>query len=346
MDIQTLQALYAEHKSVKALKLLLKEKTVKYIFAEGLCASAAPMAFGAYASDADGREVTPFLFILDDAEEAGYFYHDLTQVLGDDRVFYFPSSFRRAVKFGQRDAANEILRTEVVSRLASGNLPQFVVTWPDALAEKVVSRQVLDGQTLMLHEGERVDIVFVEETLSAFGFKRVDYVYEPGQFAVRGSILDVFSFSSEYPYRVDFFGDEVDSIRSFEVSSQLSKDKQREIVIVPELNGRTTEKVSLLDFLPEHTVLVMKDMFYVRDAADRVYEEGFSAQALMAEPGRGGRDAGSRTTGTPAVGADVDRRGGTDERHAWIPKNRDGQQALRHTGSQGAVQPHGATDIP
>lgn len=105
MDIQTLQALYAEHKSVKALKLLLKEKTVKYIFAEGLCASAAPMAFGAYASDADGREVTPFLFILDDAEEAGYFYHDLTQVLGDDRVFYFPSSFRRAVKFGQRDAA-------------------------------------------------------------------------------------------------------------------------------------------------------------------------------------------------------------------------------------------------
>lgn len=283
MDIQILQALYAEHKSVKALKLLLKEKTVKYIFAEGLCASAAPMAFGAYASDADSREVTPFLFILDDAEEAGYFYHDLTQVLGDDRVFYFPSSFRRAVKFGQRDAANEILRTEVVSRLASGNLPQFVVTWPDALAEKVVSRRVLDGQTLMLHEGERVDIVFVEETLSAFGFKRVDYVYEPGQFAVRGSILDVFSFSSEYPYRVDFFGDEVDSIRTFEVSSQLSKDKQREIVIVPELNGRTTEKVSLLDFLPEHTVLVMKDMFYVRDAADRVYEEGFSAQALMAE---------------------------------------------------------------
>lgn len=282
MDIQTLQALYAGHQSVKALEAVLNDKSVKNIFAEGLCASAAPLLFSTWALPSE-RPLQPFVFILDDAEEAGYFYHDLTQILGNSDVFYFPSSFRRAVKFGQRDAANEILRTEVISRLSGGNLPQFVVTYPEALAEKVVSRQVLSNQTLVLHAGERVDITFVEETLFAFGFKRVDYVYEPGQFAVRGSILDVYSFSSEYPFRVDFFGDEVDSIRTFDVSSQLSKDKQQEIVIVPELNKPGTGKVPLWDFLPENTVLVMKDLSYVRDVADRVYADGFSAQALLAE---------------------------------------------------------------
>lgn len=283
MDIQTLQALYSEHKSVKALKALLDDKSVKNIFAEGLCASAPPLLFSTWASASSDASPECFVFILDDAEEAGYFYHDLTQVLGDSRVCYFPSSFRRAVKFGQRDAANEILRTEVISRLSSGNPPQFIVTYPEALAEKVVSRRLLKEQTLTLHAGERVDITFVEETLSAFGFKRVDYVYEPGQFAVRGSILDVFSFSSEYPYRVDFFGDEVDSIRTFEVSSQLSKDKQGGIVIVPELDAAGQEKVPVPDFLPRDTVLVVKDLFFIRDVADRVYREGFSAQALSAE---------------------------------------------------------------
>lgn len=288
MDIQTLQALYAGHKSVKALKVLLDDPSVKSIFAEGLCASAAPLLFSTWDAASADVPATPFVFVLDDAEEAGYFYHDLTQVLGDARVFFFPSSFRRAVKFGQRDAANEILRTEVISRLSSGNPPQFVVTYPEALAEKVVSRRLLSEQTLTLHAGERVDITFVEETLSAFGFKRVDYVYEPGQFAVRGSILDVFSFFSEYPYRVDFFGDEVDSIRTFEVSSQLSKDKQKEVVIVPELGGATQGKVPVLDFLSHDTVLVVKDLFFVRDVADRVYEEGFSAQALIAEHAEAG----------------------------------------------------------
>ena len=286
MEIQGLQALYAGHKSVKALAKALQDGSVRTIFAEGLCASAAPLLFSSVAAACPQVVACPYVFVLDDAEEAGYFYHDLTQILGEQEVFYFPSSFRRAVKFGQRDAANEILRTEVISRLSAGHCPLFVVTYPEAVMEKVVSRQKLDEQTLRLHVSERVDITFVEETLRAFGFRRVDYVYEPGQFAVRGSILDVFSFSSEWPYRVDFFGDEVDSIRTFEVQTQLSRDKQEEIVIVPELAGYTQGKVPFTDFLPPETVLVMKDLFFLRDVADRVYADGFSTQALMDEQAR------------------------------------------------------------
>lgn len=286
MEIQGLQALYAGHKSVKALAKALQDGSVRTIFAEGLCASAAPLLFSSLAATCPQVMACPYVFVLDDAEEAGYFYHDLTQILGDQEVFYFPSSFRRAVKFGQRDAANEILRTEVISRLSAGHCPLFVVTYPEAVMEKVVSRQKLDEQTLRLHASERVDITFVEATLRAFGFRRVDYVYEPGQFAVRGSILDVFSFSSEWPYRVDFFGDEVDSIRTFEVQTQLSRDKQEEIVIVPELAGYTQGKVPFTDFLPPETVLVMKDLFFLRDVADRVYADGFSTQALMDEQAR------------------------------------------------------------
>lgn len=286
MEIQGLQALYAGHKSVKALAKALQDGSVRTIFAEGLCASAAPLLFSSVAAACPQVVACPYVFVLDDAEEAGYFYHDLTQILGEQEVFYFPSSFRRAVKFGQRDAANEILRTEVISRLSAGHCPLFVVTYPEAVMEKVVSRQKLDEQTLRLHASERVDITFVEETLRAFGFRRVDYVYEPGQFAVRGSILDVFSFSSEWPYRVDFFGDEVDSIRTFEVQTQLSRDKQEEIVIVPELAGYVQGKVPFTDFLPPETVLVMKDLFFLRDVADRVYADGFSAQALMDEQAR------------------------------------------------------------
>ena len=162
----------------------------------------APLVFSGMAQNAPQVLSSPFVFILDDAEEAGYFYHDLAQILGESQVLFFPSSFRRAIKFGQRDAANEILRTEVVSRLTAGSRPLFVVTYPEAVIEKVVSKDVLEEQTLKLHDGERVDILFVEETLYTLGFKRVDYVYEPGQYAVRGSILDVFSYSSEYPFRL------------------------------------------------------------------------------------------------------------------------------------------------
>lgn len=291
MEIQALQTLYAGHKQVKALAKVLDDATVRTVFAEGLCASAAPLLFCALAAVRPQLMSRPFVFVLDDAEEAGYFYHDLVQVLGEHDVFYFPSSFRRAVKFGQRDAANEILRTEVVSRLSAGMRPLFIVSCPEALMERVVSRQQLSEHTLKLSVGQRVDLTVVEGALRDLGFSRVDYVYEPGQFAVRGSILDVFSYSSEWPYRVDFFGDEVDSIRTFEVQSQLSQDRQQEVIIVPELGRNQQGKVLFTDLLPSDAVLVMKDLFYLRDVADRVYSEGFSAQALIDEQARSEMEA-------------------------------------------------------
>ena len=219
------------------------------------------------------------LFVLDDAEEAGYFYHDLTQILGQESVFFFPSSYRRAVKYGQRDAANEILRTEVLARLSAGN-QIYIVSYPDALAELVVSKQHLDEKILKLSVGQQISQIDVVHQLRDFSLQEVDYVYEPGQFAVRGSIIDVYSYSCEFPFRIDFFGDEIDTIRTFNIEDQLSKDKRESIEVVPELAAGQTVKQCFLHFLDPSTLVVMKDYAYLHDRIGQIYNDGFSAQSL------------------------------------------------------------------
>lgn len=172
-----------------------------------------------------------------------------------------------------------------MSRLQKGDT-LCVVTYPDALAEKVVSQEELTDKTLKLSVGEHVDTEFIAEVLTGYGFEHVDYVYEPGQYAVRGSIIDVFSFASEYPYRIDFFGDEVDSIRTFEVENQLSKEKKQSIAIVPELTKATDRNgVSFFEFIPKDTVLAMKDFLWVRERIQSVRDEALSPQALAAYEG-------------------------------------------------------------
>ena len=276
MNIQDLERLYAKLPQVSALAKEVEKSSVRAIFLEGLLGSSAPMLFASMVSKCKSR----LLFVLQDAEEAGYFYHDLTQLLGSRDVLFFPSSYRRAIKYAQRDAASEILRTEVMARLAQQDeLLLYVVTYPEALAELVVSKKSLDSRTLVLEKDQTIDVTDVAKTLRDFGFREVDYVYEPGQFALRGSILDVYSFSCEYPYRIDFFGDDIDSIRTFEVEDQLSKDHRDRIEIVPELSVMTEDKVPFLSFVPKDVMLVTKDYLYVRDAVDRAYQEGFSAQA-------------------------------------------------------------------
>ena len=283
MEIQQLQNIFAKHPGVKALAAALRAPQFPsggVLRLSGLQGSSAALVFATLPAQ---KSAAPFLFILDDEEQAGYFYHDLTQLMGQEQVLFFPSSYKRAIKYGQRDAANEILRTEVLTRISAPGMdgPLYVVTHPQALCELVVTQKELNKQTLMLQTGEQVDIVFVQETLTAYGFQRVDYVYEPGQFAVRGSIIDVYSFSCELPYRIDFFGDEIDSIRTFEVQSQLSKEKLRQISIVPEFKGQAAEQQeSFLHFLPQDTVLVMRDPAYVCDTVQLTYDEGFSAQAV------------------------------------------------------------------
>lgn len=283
MTITELQHLYAAHPNVEGMSRLLENSSVRHLYCGGLCASAASL----FSSVLVERRMAPFVFILGDLEEAGYFYHDLTQILGAGRVLFFPSSFRRAIKYGQRDAANEILRTEVLSRLQKKEEGLCVVTYPDALAEKVVSRKELDEKTLKLNAGERVDMGFITEVLRSYGFEYADYVYEPGQYAVRGSIIDVFSFSSEFPFRIDFFGDEVESIRTFEVETQLSKERKQSIAIVPDLSrgpehGGSNGMVSFLDFLPADTVLAMRDFLWLRERIQAVYDEALTPQAIFA----------------------------------------------------------------
>ena len=278
MNIQELEVLYAKLPQVSALAKELGKSSVRTIFLDGLLGSSAPMMFASLTQKASPR----ILFILQDAEEAGYFYHDLTQLLGDRDVLFFPSSYRRAIKYAQRDAASEILRTEVLARLSTLNSPlsTYVVTYPDALAEMVVSKKSFDDRQLVLEKGQVIAVAEIEKTLHEFGFREVDYVYEPGQYALRGSILDVYSFSCEFPYRVDFFGNEIDSIRTFEVEDQLSKDQRDRVEVVPQLSVAAEEKVPFLSFVPDDMILATKDYLYVRDAIDRAYQEGFSSQAL------------------------------------------------------------------
>ena len=339
MEIHDIAKLYAMLPQVGALRHVLENKSEKDVFLEGLVGSSQPLLFAAL-SQKEKKKPLPssFLFVLSDADEAGYFYSDLMQLEnlpkegGESagvaaQVLFFPSSYRRAVKYGQRDAANEILRTEVLARLNTslstskplnlstsqplnvsarpeGALSErsgertsqplntslsslhsplsslYIVTYPEALAELVASQKTIDDHLIQLTTGQTTDIVELEHRLRELGFHEEDYVYEPGQFAVRGSILDVYSFSHELPFRIDFFGDEIDSIRTFEVEDQLSKERCQSVEIVPELAAAQAEKVSFLEVLPDDCVLVAKDLSFVSDTVKRIYEEGFSSQAV------------------------------------------------------------------
>ena len=275
MTLQDIAKLYGRSPQANALVDLLKKKSVHSLFLQGLVCSSASMFFGSMKT----RLKRSVLFVLDDADEAGYFYHDLTQMLGQESVFFFPSSYRRAVKYGQRDAANEILRTEVLARLSAGN-PIFIVSYPDALAELVVSKQHLDEKILKLSVGQQIPQVDVVHQMRDFKLQEVDYVYEPGQFAVRGSIIDVYSYSCEFPFRIDFFGDEIDTIRTFSIEDQLSKDKRESIEVVPELATGQTVKQCFLQFLDPSALVVMKDYTYLHDCIEKIYNDGFSTQSL------------------------------------------------------------------
>ena len=286
MQLSELIQLFQHHPGVKALERCWTEQS-PLVFLDGLQGSAAPVMLAATAQEAQGL----YVVVMNDEEEAGYFYNDLRQLLGDAAVLFLPSSYRRAVKYGHRDAANEILRTDVLSKLTrlmaksekgDKNLALFVVTFPAALAEKVASPKAMDEQTLTLSVGQEQDVTVFVKALEELGFKRRDYVYEPGEYALRGSILDIFSFASEYPFRVDFFGDEIESIRTFEVQTQLSQEVCSTISIVPDVESETAvgSLVPITDYLPPHTTIVAKDLPFVGEVVNRIFEEGFAQQAV------------------------------------------------------------------
>lgn len=283
MEISEISRIFAKRAIQKAILQELREKSAGHIFLDGLRASGASLFFSSLFIEKLERS---FLFILDDQEEAAYFYHDLTQVMGENNVLFFPSAYRRAAKYGQKDNASIILRTEIISRLSAiaegqDNEALFVVTSPDALAEKVVSTGKFVKNSISIEVGESIDREILSELISDFGFERVDYVYEPGQYALRGSIIDIFSYSSEFPFRIDFFGDDIDSIRTFEVENQLSRELKKKITIVPDIKSDDVLSDSLLDYMPKNTVIAVKDLFLVKERIGFVHNEVNNKESVL-----------------------------------------------------------------
>ena len=214
------------------------------------------------------------VLVMNDADEAAYLYNDLKQILSLDEVFFFPSSFKKAIKLSQLDAANDILRTEVLNKLANTTEPCLIITYPESLMQKVVSAQRMKTQMLRMRVGENLGIDFLIEMLNEYRFERVDFVYEPGQYSVRGSIVDIFSYANELPYRCDFFGDEVESIRIFDIETQLSQDKKNEIVIIPDLqHDKTSSHVSFFEFISANGWFSFTNVAFVRDRINQFYNE-------------------------------------------------------------------------
>lgn len=277
MDISQFCNLLMPPARVKALGDILKNKKIRHAGLNGLVGSAPAVVFSRLPM-ADA----PYIAVANDLDEAGYLYNDLCQILGDDAVLMFPSGYKRDIRYGQEDPPSQILRAEVLSRWGSG--VRIVVSYPEALAEKVAPRERLQENTLCFRKGGTADLTVTASKLRENGFTEVDYVYEPGQFAVRGSILDIFSYSNEFPYRLDFFGDDIESIRTFNIETQLSERQVDEIAVVNNLKP-SEGGMSLLDFAGDSSVVLLHDPEWLRQRIRAVASETISESALIAKEG-------------------------------------------------------------
>ncbi|GGX12426.1 transcription-repair coupling factor [Aquimarina muelleri] len=221
----------------------------------------------------------PFLCIFNDKEEAAYHLNDLEQLLGDKNVLFYPGSYRRPYQIEETDNANVLLRAEVLNRINSRKKPALIITYPDALFEKVVTRKELEKNTLKINLNDTLSLDFVNEVLFEYRFKRVDFVTEPGEFSVRGGIVDVFSFSNDEPYRIEFFGNEVDSIRTFDVETQLSTDQIKKISIIPNVENKAIQETreSFLKYISPDTIILAKDMDLISARIDKNFEKAQEA---------------------------------------------------------------------
>ena len=221
----------------------------------------------------------PYLLIFNDKEEAAYYLNDLEQLLGDKNVLFYPGSYRRPYQIEETDNANVLLRSEVLNRINSRKKPAVIVTYPAALFEKVVTKKELEKNTLKVAVGESLSLDFVNEVLFEYKFKRVDFVTEPGDFSVRGGIIDVFSFSNDEPYRIEFFGDEIDSIRTFDVETQLSKEKMKKVSIMPNVENKTFEenRECFLKYISSKTVVFIKNIDLLVGNLDKFFQKSEEA---------------------------------------------------------------------
>ncbi|OYU81402.1 MAG: transcription-repair coupling factor [Flavobacterium sp. BFFFF1] len=220
-----------------------------------------------------------FLLVLDDKEQAAYFLNDLEQMINADDVLFYPGSYRSPYQIEETDNANILLRAEVMNRINSRKKPGIIVTYPEALFEKVVTKKELDKNTLKIALGDKISIDFINEVLFEYEFKRVDFISEPGEFSVRGGIIDVFSFSNDNPYRIEFFGNEVESIRSFDVETQLSIERQKKITIIPNMENKffRENRESFLDYISPKSVLFFSNTEGLGYKLDKLYEKAGEA---------------------------------------------------------------------
>lgn len=260
----------------------------------GLAGSAVGVLFGGMALKMrcdifgnDGRENKPVLLVADSMDDAGYLYNDLVKILGDKGVMIFPSGYRRDIRYGQVDPPQQILRTETLSHWTSDHELRFVVSYPEAMAEKVASRRELSDKTVTLRVGQEIDLQKTRKWLLDNGFLPVDYVYEPGHFAIRGSIIDIFGYSGELPYRIDLFGDEIESIRRFNIETQLSEEKVGSVAITADISigGEDGGGESLLDFIPEGTMIAAADLQRLSARVEAIANDSFSTSAMVAGEG-------------------------------------------------------------
>ncbi len=235
----------------------------------------------------------PFLLIFNDKEEAAYHLNDLENLLSDQNVLFYPGSYRRPYQIEETDNANVLLRSEVLNRINSRKKPALIVTYPEALFEKVVTRKELEKNTLKISVNDDLSIDFVNEVLFAYNFKRTDFVTEPGEFSVRGGILDVFSFSNDEPYRIEFFGDDVDSIRTFDVETQLSLEQVKKVSIIPNVENKMMEenRESFLKYIASKTVIFLKNEELLSNSIDKLFQKASEAfkqqtgEVKMSAPG-------------------------------------------------------------
>ena len=285
MKLNEADSLFATPARIKALETLIDDKTVGRIALTGLKGSAPAMLFAALRP-----RKSPYIIVADDFDAAGYIYHDLCQIAGEGRVAIFPSGYRRDIKYGQPDPPSRILRTETLDAWSRKDHPLWVVTCPEALAEKVPPAKTLSDLTLELVSGKKADMGKIKIRLRELGFREVDYVYEPGQFAVRGSILDVYSFSGELPYRIDFFDDEIDSIRAFNVETQLSETKLDSVSVIPAgMGGDSSDGISLLEFAGNSAVVICQSVSRLESRIKEIASESLSD--AVAVTGEGEADA-------------------------------------------------------
>lgn len=281
MTLPEAAALFATSQREKSVAKIITGKKIRRGALCGLRGSSAAMLFARLPEDA-----LPVVIVADDADTAGYLYHDLSRIASPEEVGFFPSGYKRHIKYGRVDAPQQILRAETLDGWRSGRL-KWIVSYPEALAERVPVREVLEQNSITLKSGSKADMLATEDRMMDLGFRKVDYVYEPGQFARRGSILDVFSYSNELPYRLDFFDDEIDSIRVFNVETQLSEERVKEMTIVPPsaAEGDMANGVSMLEFVGEKTPLLVADLSRLEAAIADIASQSFSESAAIADEG-------------------------------------------------------------